>query len=269
MPDDLKPNSDVENKFAIKDKNIQSDMFPLPSLGKVYPQNSSLYGKKNIQIKIMTAVEEDILNNRAYLKQGIALDKLLESVILDKSIKLDELIVGDKNAILLFTRIIGYGAEYNVEMKCDNCDKNFKTNIDLSTIKIRYLDDIEPVEVGANKFLFTLPRANKKVFFHLLTNKDDTEISKVEENKKKIGGLQGAPITTQLYHQIDEIEGVEQKDKMNFIKSMTAFDSKELRNYIESITPQPLMKKEITCPLCEDTRENIVPIGAGFFWPRR
>jgi hypothetical protein len=219
----------------------------------------------------MTAVEEDILNNRGYLKQGIALDKLLAAVMIDKTVKLDELIVGDKNAILLFVRILGYGAEYNVEnIKCDNCDKNFKTTIDLSSVKIKQLDEVNPIDAGTNRFDFTLPKTNKRVIFHLMTNKDDTEISKAEEGKKKTGGtVQPAPITTQLYHQIDEIEGIEQKDKMHFIKALPAIDSRELRSYIESITPGPVMEQELTCPLCEDTREYTIPIGAGFFWPRR
>jgi hypothetical protein len=261
--------SEVENRF-LKDKNVQSDLAPLSSLGKIYPATSPLHGKTKIQIKAMTAQEEDILNSRAYLKQGVALDKLLSAVVIDKNIKLDELIVGDKNTILLYVRILGYGPEYNVDnMKCESCDKNFKTTIDLSTIKTRILDDVNPVEDGVNRFEFTLPRANKKVFFHLLTNKDDNEISKAEENKKKIGSIAPTPITTQIYFQVDDIEGTDVKDKMNFIKGMSAYDSKELRNYIDSITPGPIMKQEITCPYCEDVREQNVPIGAGFFWPRR
>lgn len=259
----------IENRFSLKDKDIQQELVILPSLGKIYSTASSLFGKKQLAIKIMSAQEEDILNNRAFLRQGVALDKLLSAVVLDKNVNLEDLIVGDKNAILLAVRIHGYGPNYSVDnLKCDACDKNFKTSIDLSSIKIRLLDEVDPVEQGTNKFLFTLPRSKKNVFFHLMTNKDDNEISKIEENKKKIGGIQSAPITTQLFHQIDEIEGIEQKDKMSFIKNMSAFDSNQLRNYIESITPQPIMKKEITCPFCDDTRENIVPIGAGFFWPR-
>jgi len=261
---------EIENRFSRTDPNIQSELAGIPSRGKVYPKESSLHNKTSIAIKIMSAEEEDILNNRAYLKQGIALDRLLSAVILDKTAKLDEMIVGDKNAILLYTRIIGYGSEYKVDnLKCENCDKNFKATVNLGTIKIRELDDeTNPIETGINRFEFVLPRLNKKVYFHLLTNKDEAEISKIEDNKKRSGAVQPAPITTQLFHQIDEIEGVEEKDKMKFIKKMSAFDSKELRNRIESITPGPIMRQELTCPHCDDTREYIVPIGTGFFWPR-
>lgn len=262
--------SSIENKLSGGSKNVQSELALLPSYGKIYPQSSPLHNRKDIPIKIMSAAEEDILNNRAYLKQRIALDKLLEAVMIDKTIDLNEMIVGDKNAILLFVRILGYGSEYSVDnIKCDNCDKNFKTTIDLSTIKIKDMSDVDPVENGVNRFEFTLPSSKRKVYFHLLTNKDDTEISKSEEGKKKVGIVAAAPITNQLYHQIDAIEGVEEKDKMFFIKSMRALDSRELRNYIESITPGPNMEQELKCPYCEDEREYTIPIGAGFFWPRR
>lgn len=244
------------------------EMAPLPSGGKVYPSTSSLHDRLYIPIRLMTAEDEDILNNKAYLKQGIALDKLTQALLMDKSIDMNELIVGDKNAILLFVRVAAYGSQYDVDLiECDKCGKNFKSSIDLAKIDIKQLS-AEPSELGLNKFDFTLPKLGKKVFFHLLTIKDDLEISKVEENKKKAGGLKAAPITTQLYHQIDEIEGVETKDKMDFIKKMPAYDSAALRGHIEEISPGPVMKSELVCPFCDDTREYNIPIGAGFFWPK-
>lgn len=257
---------DVKNKFGVAPQNIMTDLAPLPSHGKIYPIGSSLHGKSHIEVKILTAREENILNNRANLRQGTAIDKLLRACIIDKTVNPDDLIVGDKNAVLLFIRIMGYGAEYKVDMKCENCGKNFNTAINLASIKIRELEK-EPIELGTNLFKFTLPKSKKLVKFHLLTTKDDAEIDKAEEGRKK-AKLEATPITTRLYYQVDEIEGVENKDKMKFIDDMFALDSKELRQYIDATSPEPIMKSEVTCTYCDETYETLVPIGLGFFWPR-
>lgn len=259
---------EMQNRFS-KDEILPGEQAPLPSCGKIYPPESPLHCKEFIPIKCMSAAEEDILNNKSYLKQGIALDKLLSSVILDKKIKIEDMISGDKNTILMFVRIIGYGPEYDVDnIRCDNCGKLFNTTINLNKIPIKKLDT-NPIQIGINQFEFKLPKCGKNVKFHFLTTKDDAIIEKAEENKKKVRGeFPLTPITTRLYHQIDEIEGIDEKNKMKFIQEMTAYDSMQLRSHIDNITPGPTMKSEISCPHCDDIREQFVPIGVGFFWPK-
>jgi hypothetical protein len=262
----------IENRFKQEptDGN-QGELAPLPTGGCIYPPNSPLYMKKTIPILYMTAEHEDVLNSRIFIKQGIVLDKLLAALVIDKSIDVGELIVGDKNAILLFARIIGYGASYEVsEMKCDSCGKSFTATVHLDKIDIRKLG-AEPIENGKNLFAYTLPRTKKIAKFHLLTTKDDAEIDEAEENKKKLKGglvLQSQPITTRLIKQIDEIEEVESKNKADFIRKMPAYDSASLRSYIDDITPGPTMKQDVVCPHCGDSKEQIIPIGVEFFWPK-
>jgi len=262
----------MENRFKQEPTDgAQQELSPLPTGGCIYPPNSPLHMKKTIPILYMTAEHEDVLNNRVNIKQGNVLDKLLAALVVDKSIDVGELIVGDKNAILLFARIIGYGASYSVDdIKCDSCGKSFTDVVHLDKIDIRKLG-AEPIENGKNLFAYTLPRTKKVAKFHLLTTKDDAEIDEAEENKKKLKGgitLQAQPITTRLIKQIDEIEGVEDKNKANFIRKMPAFDSASLRSYIDNITPGPTMKQDIVCKHCGESKEQIIPIGVEFFWPR-
>jgi hypothetical protein len=86
----------------------------LPSKGLVYPNDNPLSSGK-VEMKYMTAKEEDILTNQAYIRKGTVLDKLLKSLIIDKKINIDDLIVGDKNSLLIASRILGYGKEYKFE----------------------------------------------------------------------------------------------------------------------------------------------------------
>jgi len=266
-------NKEIENRFKQEstDSN-QSELSPLPSGGKIYPPSSPLHMKKTIAIRCMTAQDENILNNRSLLKQGTALDKLIAALVVDKSIDLSELIVGDKNTLLLWARIIGYGSSYEVpDFKCDSCGKSFTANVVLDKIQVKELG-ADPVEEGKNQFIYTLPRSKKNIKFHLLTSKDDAEIDQMEENKKKIKGglqLQAEPITMRLIKQIDEIEGcATEKDKVEFIKKMPAYDSVAIRGYIDEITPQPVMKQDVVCPHCGESKEQMVPLGVSFFWPK-
>jgi hypothetical protein len=261
----------IENRFKTESTDsVPQELAPIPTGGRIYPIGSPLHMRTTIPIRCMTAYDENILNNRANLKQGTALDKLIAALVVDKTIDLGELIVGDKNALLLFARIIGYGATYDVDdFKCDSCNKAFTATVHLDKLDIRKLTDA-PIEEGKNLFAFTLPKTKKVAKFHLLTAKDDAEIDQAEENKKKAKGvvLQAEPITTRLIHQIDEIEGVEAKDKVNFINNMPAYDSAAIRGHIDDITPGPVMKQDIVCKHCGDTKEQVIPIGIGFFWPK-
>ena len=94
---------------------IQTETIELPSKGLIYPEDNPLSSGK-VEIKYMTAKEEDILSNQTYIQNGTVLEKLLESVIVSK-INLKDLIIGDNNAVLIATRILGYGADYTVNMK--------------------------------------------------------------------------------------------------------------------------------------------------------
>ena len=92
-----------------------TEIIDLPSKGKVYPQGHPL-SKGTIEIKYMTAKEEDILASQNLIRKGVVLDKLFESVVVQEGVQTGDILIGDKNAILLATRILGYGAQYDVEV---------------------------------------------------------------------------------------------------------------------------------------------------------
>ena len=91
-------------------QKFPTEVVDLPSKGKLYPPDSPL-ASGTIEMKYMTAKEEDILTNQNYIEKGIVIDKLLQALIVDKTIDYNELLVGDKNALLIAARILGYGKE--------------------------------------------------------------------------------------------------------------------------------------------------------------
>ena len=131
----------------------------LPSKGLVYPEDNPLSSGK-IEMKYMTAKEEDILTNENLIKNGTVLDKLLQSVIVS-DINYNDLIIGDKNAILVAARILGYGKDYTFEYN------NEQVTIDLSDLQLKYLDETI-IEKGVNQFSFTLPHSGVNITYKIL-----------------------------------------------------------------------------------------------------
>ena len=84
-----------------------TETIDLPSGGKLYPQDSPLSSGK-IEIKYMTAKEEDILTSANLIKKGVVIDRLLDSIIVTEGVGIDDLILGDKNAIMVAARILAY-----------------------------------------------------------------------------------------------------------------------------------------------------------------
>ena len=149
---------------------------PLPSKGVIYPATSALHNKEALEIRPMTAREEDILMSRAYIKKGIVINKLIESCLTDKSINVEELIAGDKTALMVALRITGYGAEYGVEATCNECGASNETQFDLSTLPIKTLQ-VEPVTNGSNEFEVVLPTTKKSVIVKFLDGYDEKEMN--------------------------------------------------------------------------------------------
>ena len=244
---------------------VPAELVPLPSMGKVYP-NPPLAGATGIEIKAMTAREEDILTSRALIKSGRVITELLKSCICDRSIDPDELVTGDRNAVLVALRITGYGSDYTVDVECPECGDTKKGHIfDLSKLPIKTLD-VEPIRPGTNAFEFMLPVSKKRVLFSLMTGKMDRDMNLTTERTKK-AGMREEPVTTKLITQVTQVEGIEPNGLVEFIKNMPANDSRKLRNYIDKVSPLIDMTQKFTCPLCDSETEVDVPLGAEFFWP--
>jgi hypothetical protein len=247
--------------------DIPTELVPLPSNGKVYPVGTSLHSTETVEIRPMTAREEDILTSRALLKKGTVITELIRSCLIDRSINANELLTGDRNALMVAIRITGYGPEYNTEIECNECNTKMEHSFDLSSLPIKRLE-IEPVVTGSNLFEFALPYSKKVVKFRFLTGRDEEEIAVMNEKQKKLGLNAESNITTNLLHSIVSIEGIDDRSKIaNFIKHMPARDSLALRNYIKNNEPGVVMRQETTCPSCSHSEEVSMPLGVNFLWP--
>ena len=215
----------------------------------------------------MTAREEDILTSRALIKKGTVITELIKSCLVDKSINVEEMVTGDRNAIMTALRVTGYGSQYTVEVECPECGETSKQDFQLTELPIKRLNG-SPVAEGANLFEFELPVTKKKIHYRFMTGKDEQEMQVLQERRKKMGTQADSLITTRLQHQIVAIEGVKDRSKINmFVRSMPARDSLALRKHIDKNEPGIEMKSWMDCPHCHETSEVRLPLGASFFWP--
>ena len=246
-----------------------TEIIDLPSKGKVYPQGHPL-SKGTIEIKYMTAKEEDILASQNLIRKGVVLDKLFESVVVQEDVQTGDILIGDKNAILLATRILGYGAQYDVEVNDPFTGETQKVAIDLSKIQIKEVDD--SLLNSDNKYEFELPTAKKKIIFKLLTHKDEkdiqAEIQAIQRLSKDKDGA-SAEVSTRLRYMIQDVDGNTDRGFINnFVKNnLLARDTRALRNYVAKISPDLDLKFNFTSDITGDTEALDIPLGAGFFYP--
>ena len=238
---------------------IPTETVTLPSKGLLYPKESPL-AKGEIEMKYMTAKEEDILTNTNYIKNGTVVDKLLQALIVTP-IDYNELLVGDKNAILIAARILGYGKDYPVTFG------ETEINVDLSTLEDKIVD-FSLFKHGMNEFEFTLPHSTNNITFKLLTHGDEQKIEAEIKGLKKINPNITTDVTTRLKHIITSVEGKrELKDIREFVDNyLIAKDSRALRQYYNQISPDINMKYK---PNDENyTGEGIeISLGINFLWP--
>jgi len=237
-----------------------TEVVDLPSQGLLYPKDSSL-SSGTIEIKYMTAREEDILTSANLIKKGIVVEKLLQALIVDKSIKVDELLIGDKNAILIAARILAYGKEYNVEYDGQ------QLVVDLTSLKDKKLDK-EKVSAGVNEFEFDLPATKRKLTFKMLTSGDENEIDKEVKGYEKVGDGIGYQLTTRLKHQIVSIDGDTKRASItSFVDNeFLSRDSIAFRTYVNEIMPDV----DMTSTYVDSDgieKEFTVPMTVTFLWP--
>ena len=242
-----------------KQNQFPAEEVTLPSKGLLYPDDSSLR-KGIIEMKYMTAREEDILTNPNLINNGTVIDKLLESLIVTP-INYNELLTGDKDAVLVAARVLGYGSDYTFEYRGE------KITIDLNNIEDKPLDESLVIE-GKNEFTFTLPTSKKEITFKFLTHGDEQSIQKELKGLKKVNKNVSSDLTTRLKHIVTSIDGdYEKKTIREFVDNeFLARDARELRNYIRKIQPSVDLSYDY-----EDQSGNIttidIPVGIGFFWP--
>ena len=246
---------------------VPVESIPLPSNGVIYDKETGLFGKETLEIRSMTAKEEDILTSRALIKKGTVITELIKSCMVDKSIDVDSMISGDRNAVMTSLRVTGYGSDYTVQVECPECGASNKPTFMLTDLPIKRLK-ISPIVEGSNVFEFELPVTKKKVHFKFLTGRDESEMSIIAERQKKQGYKAENLVTSRLKFSVVSIDGVSDRSKIDmFVKNMPARDSLALRKYIDSNEPGIEMKAWMQCDSCDEHSEVNLPLGASFFWP--
>ena len=232
----------------------------LPSQGLVYPSTNPLSSGK-VEMKYMTAKEEDILTNQNYIKDGSVLDRLLKALIVSK-VNYDDLIVGDKNAIMVAARILGYGADYTFKYNDE------EITVDLQDLTSTNLNEEKLLEKGTNLFEYTLPHSDTSITFKLLCNKDDKQIKAEVKGLKKLDKKANPELSTCLKHIIQSVNGdSEKKSIREFVdKHMLARDSRAFREYIKTFQPDIDMKFNFESNDGIEEEVNL-PMTVSFFWP--
>ena len=246
---------------------IPVETVPLPSGGIVYPPEHPLHGCTTVDIRAMTAREEDILTSKALIKKGTVISHLLKSCMIDKRVEPDDMLAGDRNAIMVALRVTGYGAKYSVEVDCPACSERSKQAFNLGELPIKRLET-QPVATGTNSFETELPQTKAKVRFKFLIGRDEQEIMQMNERRKKQGQRADNLVTDRLRYSITSVNGVSDKTKLDmFIRNIPARDSLYLRKFIDRNEPGIDMKAWMDCPACLEHSEVRLPLGAAFFWP--
>ena len=241
----------VKHKFP-------TETIDLPSKGLLYPEGHALSSGK-IEMKYMTAREEDILTNQNFIANGTVLDKLLQSLIITK-VNYDDLLVGDKNAIMIASRILGYGKDYEFEYMGEN------HVVDLTELENKEIDE-SLFTRGQNEFPFTLPHSDTNITFRLLDGHLEKKIDSEIKGLKKINKLNSADLSTRMKYLITSVEGdSSSKTIRDFVDNyLLARDSRALREYLQKI--QPDINLNVTLLIDGEDREVEVPIGVNFFFP--
>ena len=243
----------------MKNQNFQTEFVDLPSKGLLYPKTHPLSSGK-VEMKYMTAREEDILTNQNYIKKGIVLDKLIQALIIDKSVDIQDLYTGDKNAILIASRVLGYGSEYDIMYAGE------KVTVDLSKLENKPID--ESLYSSENDFDFKLPHSETNITFQLVTSKLDKKIDDEVAGIRKIKKDASPEATTRLKHIITSIEGdTSGKTIRDFVDNyFLARDARALREYIVKVQPDVELKWSIENDE-GDFIEIDIPISLNFFFP--
>jgi hypothetical protein len=242
-----------------------TEVISLPSEGRCYPESSPL-SNGTLEIKYMTAREEEILASTNLIKKGIVLDKLFESIIVDKNVNPDDILIGDKNAIMLATRILGYGHEYRIEMEDEMENKN-EVVVDLRTVQTKDVD--MSILNRQNRYTFTTPTTKNVIEFKLLTHGDEKQIDTEIKALQKMNKDTSFELTTRYRFMITSVDGNGEMGYItNFINNgFLTKDTKAFREHIKKISPDVKMEFEYENPDSGEKEVRPIPMGVGFFWP--
>ncbi len=252
-----------------------TEFVELPSKGRFYREGHPLHNNEVIEVKHMTAKEEDILTSQSLLKKGVAIDRLLQSLIVDKRINADDLLISDRNALLINARINGYGPEYNTQVSCPSCQANVRFDFNLEESKI-VKDEEEEVSDPSARFdeetgllMIKLPMTGWVFACKAMTGRDEKLLSEGIETRRK-RKLPEDVLSQQINLFTSSINGVTDRIKIfSAIQSLPARDSKHLRATYQKFMPIVDLTQTFECSECGHTADMEVPFTTDFFWPKR
>jgi hypothetical protein len=250
---------------------VPTEFIELPSQGKFYDEDHPLHNEESIEIRHMTAKEEDLLTSRTLLKKGIAIERLLKNIIVNRSINPDSLLVGDRNAIIIAVRTSGYGNIYTTQVTCPACSEAQDYSFDLNEANVYTGDDIGEMDVTANEegtYDVWLPRLEAMATFRLLTGYDEKKL--LGTTKKSRNQLIDKAVTTQLNNMIVGCNGVTDPAILKQLaENMPSSDARHLRRAYKLAAPNIDLTQLFACDECDHEQEMEVPLTADFFWPDR
>ena len=251
---------------------VPTEFVELPSGGRFYPETHPLHGQSTIEVKQMTAKEEDMLTSRTLLKNGVAIERVIQSLIMDKRINPDSMLVGDRNAVIIAARISGYGSDYNTNVSCPACGTTQEYGIDLRDANVysgQNADALGVVDNGDGTFTTTLPKTRVQVAFRLLNGADEKNLVTQLESARKRKRPEQA-ITTQIRNMVVSVNGDESIQALNYlIENIPSLDARHLRTCYREVAPNIDLTQVFQCGECGHEQDMEVPLSADFFWPDR
>ena len=249
-----------------------TEFVELPSGGKYYPPEHPLHNQETIEIRLMTAKDEDILSSQALLKKGLAIDRLIEGLIVDRRIAADSLLVGDKSAVIISARAGAYGSDYETRVTCPACSSHSQHSFDLDSVKVYHGDEWSDFDIqnsGNGTFVVTLPKTQANVEVRLSTGKDEKYLQALQKKRKKYNMPMGMSTETMKVFVVSVNGNNNAQQVSNFIESMPAYDSRYLRTCYKKVTPSIDTRHDFSCTECGFETELEVPFTTDFFWPKQ
>ena len=251
---------------AVLDFVTPTEFVELPSKGIGYPSGHPLHEKETVEIRFMTAKDEDILTSRSLLKKGVALDRLIDNLLVDKTFGSKDILVGDRNAIIIAARSSAYGHLYETKVQCPSCQTTNKVTFDLSNPYIFEGDlsefDVEETETGS--YIATTPKSQIRVELRLLTGHDEGKIVKLMNANKKEEEI----VSSQMKMYVKSVNGHSEAAYINyFVENVPAYEARWLRKCYETLAPNIKVSEDFECESCGFEQEMEVPFNTDFFWP--
>ena len=249
-----------------------TEFVELPSRGKGYPEGHPLRGEEVIEIRFMTAKDEDILSSQTLIKKGLAIERFLQNIIVDKKIKSESVLSGDRNAILIAARKSGFGSEYETKITCPVCGETQDVTFDLDNPEIEEAvveEDLGMSETDKGTFMVLAPLSKFNIEIRQLTGREEMMIAEAARTRKKKKQLESL-VSDQLKLMIVSVEGHEDRKTINmYADNIPTQDTRHLRKAFKAITPNVPIVEDFECASCSHEQELEVPFGADFFWPDR